>query len=176
MSERRVTTKAELMADIETGWSDLMAALKRLSAEQLITPRDDHGWAVKDHLVHLAAWERSVVYMLEGRPRHEGLDVSEELFLNGIDDDINAAIQKKTGGFSAEEALDQLRSVHRRLLTLLEPLDDEALRRPYRSTLPAEMAGDDERFVVDVIYGNSADHFREHLEWIAALINDPDRT
>src|SRR5687767_977074 len=112
-------TKAELMSEIESSWSNLNTALDRLREAQLTEPKDDNGWAVKDHLAHLAAWERSMVYMLQGKPRHEGLGVDEELYLNGDDDEINAAIQERTKDMPPAEALAELRNVHNQLMRML---------------------------------------------------------
>ena len=67
----------DLLRRMEEAWSSLDGALSQLSEEQL-QRRDDTGWSVKDHLSHMAAWERSVAFLLQGRPRHEGLGVDEE--------------------------------------------------------------------------------------------------
>ena len=50
----------------------VVLAAEGLSEEQMTTIHDPQGWAAKDHLVHIAAWERSVAVFLQGRPRHEG--------------------------------------------------------------------------------------------------------
>jgi hypothetical protein len=31
-------------------------------------------------------------------------------------------------------------------------------------------ASDDDRLAIDVIYDNTTDHFKEHLDWIEALV------
>lgn len=173
MTERRVTAKAELLADTEQGWSALNAALDRLAEVQLTTIRDAQGWSVKDHLVHLTAWERSMVYLLSGRPRHEGLGVEEAVYLKdkeNEDDEINAVIQAQHKDLPLPTVLSRFREVHQQLLHALEPLTDADLQLPYRHYLPDEPGEGDGPPVLNMIYGNSADHFTEHLEWIESLV------
>src|SRR5512145_989206 len=84
--------KAQLLAEIQKTWDELNAELERLTEEQMTAKHDAQGWTVKDHLVHLARWERSVVYLLLGKPRHAGLGIDEALYLKHSYDEINAAI------------------------------------------------------------------------------------
>jgi len=172
MTERRVTTKAELLLAIEETWMTLNAALERLTETQMTTPQDAHGWTVKDHLIHLTFWERSAVFFLQRQPRHQGLGVEEALYLTGTDDEINASIRQQHQATSLRETLAEFRSTHQQLLKVLQPLTDEELQKPYRHYLPAEPGEGDGPAALQVIYGNSAHHFAEHLPWIAALVKD----
>lgn len=169
MTEPRRTTKAELLADINTAWTILNAAIDKLTETQLTTPRDEQGWTVKDHLIHMAAWERSVVFFLQGKPREEGLGVPSSLYLRGDEDEINAVIQRQYRELPAAEALEQLRTTHRELMMLLRPLTDADLQQPYRHYLPDEPGEGDGPLAINVVYGNTAHHFRQHLAWIEAL-------
>jgi uncharacterized damage-inducible protein DinB len=42
---------------VEAGWQQLNELLGSLSTEQLTGPRDAHGWSVREHLIHISAWE-----------------------------------------------------------------------------------------------------------------------
>lgn len=168
--ERRYT-KADLLNAIEGAWTNLNAALDRLTQEQMTETRDPQGWAVKDHLVHIAAWERSVVVFLQGRPRHEGLEVDEQVYARGDDDEINAAIQEKRKDVSLSEALDDMRAVHDQLLSLLEPMTDDDLYKANSDFQPNATGERDERPVAGMIYSNTANHFSEHQEWIESLVS-----
>jgi hypothetical protein len=162
--------KAELLSEVERTWSALNGALGRLTPEQMAEIRDPEGWAVKDHLVHMAAWERSVVVFLEGRPRYEGLGVSQELYEKGDEDEVNAAIQKAGRDMSLSEALGELRAVHGRMLALIEQMSDDDMMKA-NSDFQPDMEGErDERPVVGMIYSNTANHFREHQGWIESLV------
>jgi hypothetical protein len=168
---RRRYGKAELLGEIDKAWTKLNEALDRLTDEQMTEIRDPQGWAVKDHLVHMAAWERSVAVFLQGRPRHEGLGIDEHLYDKGDDDEINAAIQEAQKVVSLAEARAQLRDVHAELLGLIDPLSDDDLNKANSDFQPEASGERDERPVVGMIYSNTANHFREHQEWIEGLVD-----
>lgn len=169
MTEKRLgTTKTELLADIERNWTALNAALNQLTEAQMTTQPDAQGWTVKDHLIHMTRWELSVVAFLQGRPRHQALGVAETLYRRGSDDAINAVIHQETSAQPLRPALEQFQATHQRLLQLLEPLTDADLQKPYRAYLPEEPDAS-EAPALNVIYGNTANHFAEHRGWIEAL-------
>ncbi len=163
-------TKAELVTEIEAAWTKLHTALDRLAEAQMTEIRDAQGWTVKDHLVHMAAWERSVVVFLHGKPRHAGLQVDEQLYLSGDEDAINAVIQQQRQDVSLAEALADLRAVHRQLLSAIEPLSEDDLYKANSDFQPDTSGERDERPVIGIIYGNTAHHFSEHQQWIASLV------
>jgi hypothetical protein len=169
MTERRVTTKAELQTDTERTWTALQAALNRLTEAQMTTLKDAQGWSVKDHVIHLTAWERSVLFLLQGKPRHEALGVDEALYLRGDFDAINAAIQQQQQALPLAEALAQCRAVHAQMLAVLEDLTDADLHKTYRHYLPDEPGEGEGPLALNIVYGNTAHHFAEHLDWIEAL-------
>jgi len=170
LAERQATKKAELLDDIKGSWAELNGALDRLTEDQKTTIRDAQGWAVKDHLIHMAAWERSMVFFLKGKPRHEGLGVDEQVYLRHDDDEINAAVYEGSKDLTLDEAVAQFRDVHEQLMRLVEPLTDADLQKPYSHYLPDEPREGDEPTALDMICGNTADHFREHLGWINELV------
>ena len=170
MSEWQVTTKVELLADIERAWVALNATLDQLTEAQMTTITDRQGWTVKDHVIHLAAWERSVVFFLQGKPRHVGLGIDDALYLNGSGDEINTAIFQQRKDLPLHEASVGFRDVHQQLLNLLQPLTDADLHKPYRRYLPQEPGEGEGPLAIKVIYGNSAGHFTEHRAWIEELV------
>ena len=170
MTKSPITTKAELLSNLESDWASLNAALDRLTDRQKTTIQDAQGWTVKDHLIHLAAWERSVVFLLQGQPRHAGLGVDPVLYENGSADDINAAIFQQRKEIPLAEGTAQFRNVHRQLVQLLLPLTDTDLLKPCREYLPDEVG--DNRSAIDVIYSNTIGHFGEHLGWIETLVGN----
>jgi len=159
-----------LLAELERTWTALNTAVNQLTTAQLTTPQDAQGWTVKDHLIHLAAWERSAVFFLQGRPRHEALGVDAAVYQGGDFDEINAAIYHQHKDLPLADALGQFRHTHQQLLARLEPLTDADLNKPYRHYLPDEPGEGDGPPAINVIYGNSAHHFAEHLAWIETLL------
>jgi hypothetical protein len=106
MTEQRVTTKAELIDAIERAWSTLNTMLDRLTPSQLML-KDAEGWTVNDHVTNMAIWERSVVFLLQGKPRHAGLGVDERVYEQGDVDVINAVIQQHNNNLPWDDALQQ---------------------------------------------------------------------
>jgi uncharacterized damage-inducible protein DinB len=98
LDETTAHKKDHLVRGIERARKELFAFLDSLPEERLTGPVDAVGWTVLDHLVHLTAWERSVVYFLRGRPRHQGLGVPEDLYLQHSEDEINAAVREAFEG------------------------------------------------------------------------------
>src|SRR5436190_7791164 len=138
MADERPKTKAQLMSELDRTWPVLNDVLDNLTDEQMTNIRDPEGWAIKDHINHMAAWEQSVVAMLQGRPRYEGLGVDKKLYEEGNDDDINAVIQRGTKDLTAAISRAQLEEAHEQFLKLLEPMTDEDLLKPYSHYLPDE--------------------------------------
>jgi uncharacterized damage-inducible protein DinB len=73
MSDSAPKTTAELLSRVDRAWEALEDTVRRLTPAQLTDLRDPAGWAVKDHLMHLAAWENAFLARLAGRPTHEAL-------------------------------------------------------------------------------------------------------
>jgi hypothetical protein len=172
MKEKTVPTKKELLARIDAAWTALQTALDRQTDEQMTRLKDAQGWSVKDHIVHLAAWERSVVFFLQGRPRYAGLEVAEEIFRGNSVDDVNAAIHAQHKDMPIVEVHTGFRDVHRQLLGILSRLTDADLRKGYDEYQPGEPAGADGRTAYEVIDNNTAGHYEEHRPWIDALVHN----
>ena len=165
-------TKEALMADIERSWDALHSLFSRLTEGQMTTIRDAQGWSVKDHIIHLAAWERSVVFFLQGKSRHEGLGVDESVYLKGGFDEINDVIYRQRKVLPLAKAMAQFDEVHQQLLTRLETLTDADLQEPYRRNLSDETGEGEGPTIYDLIDGNSAGHYEEHQGWIEQLLGD----
>lgn len=168
MSKGKSALKAQLLAEIEASWEALHTFLGRYTEVQLTSPRDPAGWAVKDHLAHLVAWEQSILGLFEGLPRHQALGVDQELYDSGDFEAMNAAIQEQRKNTPFGQVLAELQHTHGRLMARVKPLTDDDLNRPaaefFQSASPWE-----ERRVADLVRDNTADHFDEHLGWIRNL-------
>jgi len=68
MSDATPNTTADVLSRVDRAWTSLEGTVGRLSPAQLTELRDPAGWAVKDHLMHVAVWEDAFVARLEGRP------------------------------------------------------------------------------------------------------------
>ncbi len=170
MSDQTSMTVTELRAEIAMAWEELWAYLSGLAPGQLTGLYDAEGWTVKDHLTHLVAWEQSVISMFEGQPRHLGLGVDQALYEADEFDPINAAIQQQRKDVPLEAALDQLRGTHAELMRHLESTSDSELNRPAGEVFPQVVPGE-QRTPGRIVFDNTAEHFREHLEWIRTLVD-----
>ncbi|MDQ3654319.1 MAG: DinB family protein [Chloroflexota bacterium] len=165
-------SKSELERRLDASWSLLEQRIGALDERHLTGPMDPAGWTAKDHLAHLAAWERSMVYLLQGKPRHEGLGVEEAIYLEGNDDTINAVIQSATRDLPLADVLAVLRSTHEQLRSLVAAMSDEDLQKPYSHFLPDEPGEDRREPILGRISGNGDAHFAEHLGYIEAIVGE----
>src|SRR5712692_10981660 len=84
--------KAELLARIRAARAQLERTLAGLDEAALSAPGPE-GWAVKDHLAHLAAWGRKVLGNMDGRKGTEVLGVPEEVYQRGDWVEINEYVR-----------------------------------------------------------------------------------
>ena len=173
LADQTNLTKKELAAEIDVAWMALQDALAGLSDAEMTSVLDAQGWTVKDHLTHLAAWEESVQFFLQGRPRYEALGVDEQLYSAADFDDINRVVRQRRQHLSLDQARTQLDATHRRLMGRVELLSDADLNQPVRHFLPTSSA-DDLRKAIDIVRDNTSSHFSEHLEWILSLVGRRD--
>jgi len=168
MDNRTYTTKANLLGEIREAWKVLNSCLDSLSEMQMTTILDAHEWSIKDHLTHLSIWERSVVFFLQGKPRHEGLGIDKALYDSGSIDEMNAVVQEVHKGIPLHQVRTRLRETHAKLMSLVDSLSDDDLSRPLGEFHP-EMQTVEDRLPYNIIFDNTAGHFVEHLAWIEAL-------
>lgn len=163
-----ISSLAELTRAMDAAWMDLDGFLSGLTESR--RPKVDHeGWTIVDHLTHLWVWEDSVAILFRGEPRHVALGVSEEFYTEASFEAINDHIRERTQGQTFQEAVGQLRAVHRALMASVSDLSDAQLQSEVRDLFPEAPRTDDRR-VLDFIYENTADHFIEHLGWMKDML------
>jgi hypothetical protein len=161
-----LTQTNRVVEPIERSWEELNSLVDSLGPSGLNLTGAD-GWAVKDHLIHIAAWEHSLLALLEGADRHQAMGVSGEV--EEIDA-INAAVWAMHRNKTAEEALDYFHQTHALLLKLLRTMSDDDLRLPYNHYQPNEPRdASDNRPALDWVAGNTYQHYAEHIDWINQL-------
>jgi hypothetical protein len=166
MQNEPVTTRNTL-DQIKAGWDSLQAFVNSLTEEQMTTPKDAVGWSVKDHLMHLAAWENGTLSLLNGQTFHAGLGVDAALLATGDFDLINARIQESTRDLPLSEVLNHLKKVHTAFVARVAQLSDGDLMRPYSSFDPAQ--ANNNHPVIGWIENDSFGHYEEHLPWMQAI-------
>ena len=154
---------------IERSWKELNSLVESLGPTGLSLTGTD-GWAVKDHLIHIAAWEHSLLALLEGADRHEAMGVARDV---DETDAINEAVWSMHKDKTPEEALDYFHRTHALLMKRLGQMSDADLQLPYNHYQPEEPKDpDDNRPALDWVAGNTYEHYAEHMDWMNQLVKD----
>lgn len=162
-------TKADLLTQMARGRAALEQALGQLSEAQLTRPGPNGGWAIKDHLAHLAAWERGIAALLQRRPRWAVMGLDEAAISNYDEEGVNALIYQQNRDRSLAEVLTDFHEAHRQMLAALDDLSETELFKPYSYYTGGE-AGDNPRPIIAWIVGNTYEHYAEHQAWIEAML------
>jgi uncharacterized protein (TIGR03083 family) len=165
-------TKTELLKRIDESRTRLERSFDGLSEADLKAAGAD-GWSVKDHLAHVAAWEESLLALLEGRDRYAaiGLDpATREAATNDVDA-INEVIHRRSQDRSPSDVIAAFQETHARLRVALTKLTDADVLRPYSHYQP-HVSPADPRPVAGWIDGDTWEHYDEHSAWIGNLRRD----
>jgi hypothetical protein len=137
-----------------------------------MTRPGEGGWSAKDHLAHLAAWEGSLLALLNGTSRAAGAGVDEGVYEASGVEGVNQQIHERTKDRSFADVLAGLRRSHEQLRARLVSLSDDDLRKPYSHFQPGELP-DSTDPVVGWIAGDTWEHYEEHLATIKQLLAAP---
>ena len=156
-----------VIAPIEKSWSELDALVGQLGDEGLMLTGAD-GWAVKDHLAHIAAWEASLIGLFEGTDRAAAMGIAAS------DDDgtdaINAAIWSLHRDKTPQQAVAYFRETHAALIRLLAKMSDADFELSYNHYQPNQPRDpSDDRPALEWVAGNTWEHYAEHVDWINQL-------
>jgi len=161
-------TVRDLVAANRAAREELLTLISGLDEAALSAPRGPGGWAIKDHLVHLAAWERGVAAMLGRQDRWNAMgltDAQAEQAENA--DDINALLLEAAKDLTPQQALAEFEAAHQAMLDALAGLSDDDLQRAYGYYVPGAADPAAGPPIVDIIGGNAWGHYAEHIEWIS---------
>jgi uncharacterized damage-inducible protein DinB len=136
--------------------------VRGLDDEGLALHRAPDGWAVKDHLVHVAAWEHWLLALFEHRDKLAAMGAGgakREI------DDVNAVVYENHRDDSVRDALQYFRGAHEQLMSYLRNMSSEEFERPYKTFFP-DGAETDEQPVLVAVAANTYEHYDEHVGWI----------
>ena len=156
--------KDELMVWIKREWDRLMGTIQNLDEAQMVIP-DEGGWAIKDHLAHLAEWERFLrLNHLQRIPAYEVIGVDPETFAKLDEDGENAILFERSRNRSPKEIVDSLIASHAEVLDELEKWTFADLMKPRFDN------GDPSRTIGLYVAGNTYFHYREHRQTIEKIL------
>lgn len=160
-------TQQQLLDDFGSEWNALMAVIEGVDDGALMTRTDAAGWNVRDHLANLSAWLQSVIVMVrDGEPQWAGLGVSEALFRNSNDDEINVELRQQAIHSSVGDIWTEFQRRHEVMIGLVKQLSDDQLLLPASAFSPESK----DVAICYFIDGDGPYHYRQHREWIEKIL------
>jgi uncharacterized damage-inducible protein DinB len=159
----------DVLANIREARAELEASFAGLSKEHMTGPVTEGGWTIKDHLSHIAEWQRRALAVLDGKHPCEGFQIDQATF-EELEDvhALNEILFRRRRDRPLTEVVEDFRGTHQEVEQRIEKMSD--------SDLQQELAGHIAlRFprVVDLVNFNIARHDRVHIEDIQALAKQP---
>ena len=162
-------TAEEIVDRVERGWHELESLVAGLDDEGLSLHRAPDGWAVKDHLVHVAAWEHWLLALFEHREKLAAMGAGTA---NRDVDGVNQVVYENHRDDSAQDARRYFREAHERLMAVLRGRSTADFEKPYATFFnPGEEKN--EQPVLVAVAGNTYDHYAEHVQWIKEQLESP---
>jgi hypothetical protein len=160
-----------VLEQVQRSWMVLDEFVAGLSAAQMRRVGLD-GWSVKDHVGHIAAWNLSLVALLECRDRQAAMAL--EGFSTTDWDGQNEVLLQRYRGLVADEARALLLGSCLMVVDALRELGDAALMRPYREFQPQDVRTSfptSEHPLWLWVVGTTQTHVDEHVGYIRSIID-----
>jgi hypothetical protein len=154
-------TVVELSAMIDRERGALEQAVSGMSEETFVDT--SAGWSAKDHLAHVAAWERRLLGEVEGDQVAARFGLDEAAIANAETDVINAMIHARYRDDSPATVRAEFRAAGEALQALMAGMSDADLMRPVRPDDPMVDT------LVDLIAWDTYRHYPDHVATIASL-------
>jgi hypothetical protein len=158
-------TKAEALAELRAVFERWELALAARSEDELVAPRFDDGWSIKDMLAHLWVWQQRSIARLEAalEAREPRYPVWPAQFAPEQADqphDLNAWLYAQSRDTPWSAVYAAWHSGFLRLLELAAAIPDEDLHDPARYPWL-------EGYPLIAVLEGSHEHHVEHLEYLA---------
>lgn len=160
-------TREHLLSQLASSWNELQTYLASLTAEQLTQPTDAGGWTVKDHIIHLAMWEKAAAATLAGKSSREVMDIPLEIWEQG-DDPINAVMQERYHHMPLDDVMQTFQQIHDALVAKLETMTTADLQLPYNHYQPDTSY---EHPILQSMMASTVHHYHEHMPWMKAIVD-----
>jgi hypothetical protein len=162
------TSADDILEEVHAARAEIEAIIDELSDEQMTQVQDDGGWTIKDHLAHIADWQRRGLGVIEGRPAWEAMGIDKETYQSLDIDGVNEILYERNRDRSLPEVLTEFRKTQEKVVLTLEQMNEDDLERE----IPT---GFNERHprIIDIARENFAGHDHDHVEDIRQLANEP---
>lgn len=128
--EAEITTKEELVAEIENEWEMLTDLLDSLEAAEMEAPVLENGWSVKDILAHVMSWEQNLIkwvgQLLAGRDPERPFSGDDWI------DRVNEQVYNAHRRAPLDEVEGAFYRSHEEVMEMVEELAPEVLLAPER--------------------------------------------
>ena len=159
----------EVLANIRDARAELEASFAGVSEDKMTGPVTDGGWTIKDHLSHIAEWQRRALAVIDGNHPADGFQIDRETFEQFADvHELNELLFQRNRDRSLSDVVEDFRETHQLVEQRVEQMSD--------ADLQAELTGKIAmRFprVVDLLNFNIARHDRSHISDIRELAVQP---
>ena len=168
MVEDQTTGRADRLPRTLTELLELLAR-ERLALERAAADLSDEalvatsgGWSVKDHLAHVAAWERRLVGEVLGDHAVARFGLDEDTFSTMNGDVLNAMLHARHGDDPPAVVRAEFHAAGEALRATLAELSDPDLMQPVRPDDPQVDA------LVELIAWDTFWHYPDHIAAIAS--------
>ncbi len=153
-------SKSELLRNITTEWDALARVIAPLTEQQMTECRAGE-WAVKDHLAHIAAWEKFLtVNQFHGQSPIDALAFPPAVLERNDENEMNAILWERHRGRAAADVLADMHATHAALIAELERATERELQTP------TGMIGPRVEPKMTWVVWNTYEHYAEHRRTI----------
>jgi hypothetical protein len=155
---------AELLSQIRIDRAVLDEIVVALSDDVLETAAPDGGWTAKDHLSHIAAWERMLVAHLTDGSDAALAGMTPDAYADATADRVNAHVYDLHRDDLVAAVRVEFAAAHAALAQFIETMPEGRLADVYWD---GDRSG---RTVLAKIAGDTYLHYREHAAWISEMV------
>lgn len=159
-------TREQFLSQLEASWNEFQNWIASLTEEQFTVPTDAAGWTVKDHAIHIAAWEKAALATIEGKSKREAMNITPEVWEQD-DDPINAVIQQRYHNMPSNEVKQTLQQNHDLLLKKFDTMTEADFQLPYRHYQPKSTQ---ENPIIRWLEWDTIGHYNDHLSWMKVIV------
>jgi hypothetical protein len=115
--------REEILEEIQAKRAEIEAIVDQLSEQQLTEARDDGGWSIKDHLAHIASWQKHGIAIVSGTRPYEGFGIDAETYEQHDMHGINEILHERNKDRDLGDVLSDFRRTHEKVLTTIERMN-----------------------------------------------------